>query len=126
MKRFKPGVSFGDFVVTDVMTKKERGKEETPVDYRRGWVIWLAVLAVIVGLAVRLGALQIFEGGKYRILADENRVKKIRLPAPRGPILDRNGVNLVTLAEAAAHVVGYLGEVGEEAVGASQAKRPGL
>ena len=96
MKKFRPGVSFGDFVVTDVMTKKERGKEEKTVDYRRGWVIWLLVLAVMVGLAVRLGALQIFEGGKYRILADENRVRKIRLSAPRGPILDRNGVDLTT------------------------------
>ena len=119
MKRFKPGVSFGDFVVTDIKESKSRraGEQEREVDYRRGWVIWLLVLAVMVGLAVRLGALQIFEGGKYRILADENRVKKIRLPAPRGLILDRNGVDLATLAAAAAHVVGYLGEVGEEEVG---------
>ena len=50
-------------------------------------------------------------------MADENRVKKIRLPAPRGLILDRNGVDLATLAAAAAHVVGYLGKWGEEEVG---------
>ena len=64
MKRFKPGVSFGDFVVTDIKESKSRraGEQEREVDYRRGWVIWLLVLAVMVGLAVRLGALQIFEG----------------------------------------------------------------
>ena len=47
MKKFKPGVSFGDFVVTDVMTKQLRGRTEMPVDYRKGLVVWLAVLAAM-------------------------------------------------------------------------------
>ena len=117
MKKFKPGVSFGDFVVTDVMTKQLRGRTEMPVDYRKGLVVWLAVLAAMGLLVMRLGSLQLLSGGKYRVLADENRVKKIRIAAVRGKILDRNGLDLRSLGEAAGHVVGYVGEVNEQEVG---------
>ncbi|KKU02494.1 MAG: Penicillin-binding protein 2 [Candidatus Amesbacteria bacterium GW2011_GWA2_47_70] len=121
MRKFKPGVSFGDFVVTDIKESKSRtclpaGREQV-VDYRRGWVIWLIILAAMGGILARLGALQLISGGKYRILADENRIKKIRLVAERGKILDRNGQDLRSWGEAAAHVVGYVGEVNEQEVG---------
>ena len=76
MKKFHPGVSFGDFVVTDVKETPGRIKEEKRIDYRRGWAVWLVILAAMGGLLVRLGTLQILSGGKYRILADENRIKK--------------------------------------------------
>ena len=117
MKKFHPGVSFGDFVVTDVKETPGRIKEEKRIDYRRGWAVWLVILAAMGGLLVRLGTLQILSGGKYRILADENRIKKIRLAAERGRILDRNGQDLRAMGAAAAHVVGYVGEVNEEEVG---------
>lgn len=117
MKKFRPGVSFGDFVVTDVKETPGRIKEERGIDYRRGWAVWLVVLAAMGGIIVRLGVVQLISGGKYRILADENRIKKIRLVAERGKILDRNGEDLRALREAAAHVVGYVGEVIEEEVG---------
>ncbi len=117
MKRFKPGVSFGDFVVTDVKETPGRIKKEREIDYRRGWAVWLVILAAMGGILVRLGVLQILSGGKYRILADENRIKKIRLVAERGKILDKNGQDLRAMRAAAAHVVGYVGEVNEEEVG---------
>jgi penicillin-binding protein 2 len=77
-------------------------------------------------------------GERYRVLSDENRVKTIRIPAPRGVIYDRNGLILASnqkytelqknevrekylrvypLGEKAAHVMGYLGEVKEDEVG---------
>ena len=119
MKKYRFGASFGDFVVTEMKEYKSRRVEgqESARDYRRGWVVWLAILAAMGALVVRLGALQLFEGGEYRILADENRIKKIRLAAERGKILDRNEQDVRTLGEAAAHVVGYVGEVNAEEVG---------
>lgn len=117
MKQFKPGVSFGDFVITDVKETPGRIRREKEIDYRRGWAVWLVILAAMGGILVRLGVLQLISGGEYRILADENRVKKIRIAAARGKILDRNGQDLRSLGEAAAHVVGYVAEVNEEEVG---------
>lgn len=43
----------------------------------------------------RLFELQIILGAKYRILAEENRIKKETIPAPRGMIYDRNQKPLV-------------------------------
>ncbi|KKU94722.1 MAG: Penicillin-binding protein 2 [Candidatus Amesbacteria bacterium GW2011_GWC1_48_10] len=106
MKRFRPGVSFGDFVVKDSSTRKSRVPPETEADYRR----------------------------------DENRIKQIRLAAPRGVIFDRNGTAIAGnepavqkdeatgletpswqrryfLGEAGAHILGYLGEVSQDEVG---------
>ena len=74
-------------------------------------------------LVVRLFTLQVIQGGRYRQLAEENRIKTIRIAAPRGEITDRNGITLAggdrlyPLKEAAGHVTGYVGEVGEEEVG---------
>ncbi len=138
MKKFRPGVSFGDFVVTDKMVRKSRVGSDVERDFRRGWLVWLAVIAGLGILAVRLASLQIFYGERYRLLSDENRVEKIKLSAPRGIIYDRKGEVLATnvkteetvnkirrerwkrvypQAAVAAHVIGYLGEVSEEEVG---------
>src|SRR3989344_1902647 len=117
MKKFRPWVSFSDFVVRDFQARKSKAVDEPEGrDYRRGWLVWLVVLMAMGLLLVRLLVLQLLEGGKYRVLADENRVKKIRIPAPRGKILDRNGEELLR-DEAFAQVVGYVGEVSEEEVG---------
>ncbi len=117
MKKYRFGASFGDFVITDAKGTPGRVRPEKEIDYRRGWAVWLVILAAMGGIGVRLGVLQLISGGKYRILADENRVQKIRLAAARGKILDRNGQDLRNLGEAAAHVVGYVGEVNEQEVG---------
>ncbi|NLI29126.1 MAG: penicillin-binding protein 2 [Nitrospiraceae bacterium] len=57
-----------------------------------GFVIIAVVLAVLV---VRLFQLQIYDGARYRKLAEENRFRIIKIPAPRGIIYDRNGIPLV-------------------------------
>lgn len=54
------------------------------------------VLLVLGVLFVRLWSMQVISGREYTALADDNRVREIALDAPRGRILDRNGVPLVT------------------------------
>lgn len=54
-------------------------------------------LTVALGvLGVRLWQLQILQGDHYAQLADTNRLRIHRVPAPRGLILDRRGTPLVT------------------------------
>jgi penicillin-binding protein 2 len=48
-------------------------------------------LAVFAVLFLRLWALQVLSGDKYLAVANDNRVRTLRLEAPRGPVLDRNG-----------------------------------
>ncbi len=51
-----------------------------------------ATLALILGaviLASRLAYLQIFNGEQMRQYAEENRIKKVKIPSPRGMLLDR-------------------------------------
>ena len=53
------------------------------------------VLMVLLGiLSARLVQLQVVQGARYARLSDRNRIRKLVLPAPRGRILDRNGVLL--------------------------------
>lgn len=78
------------------------------------WFYWLLILVIGI-FSVRLVYLQIWEAKYYRLLADENRIKQEILPAERGKILDRFG-EVLTLSEANAHVLGYVGEVSEEEV----------
>ncbi|MFH0942558.1 MAG: penicillin-binding transpeptidase domain-containing protein [Candidatus Beckwithbacteria bacterium] len=78
---------------------------------RVAWFYWLLVL-VVGCLGIRLIHLQVLETKYYQVLADENRVKQVILPAERGEILDRFG-EILTLSEINAHVLGYVGEVNE-------------
>jgi len=53
------------------------------------------VLLILLGiLSLRLFHLQVIQGARYARLSDRNRIRKLVLPAPRGRILDRNGVLL--------------------------------
>ena len=47
-------------------------------------------------LVLRLGQLQVIEGDAYRRLADQNRLRTVPSPAPRGLIVDRRGRVLAT------------------------------
>lgn len=61
---------------------------------RRAFLIGAGQLALITGLAARMGYLQVIEGEKYHTLAEKNRID-IKLLAPsRGYIYDRNGTVL--------------------------------
>lgn len=54
----------------------------------------ILLIAVFI-LSARLIQLQIVRAGSYRVQAEQNRVRLERIAAPRGRILDRNGVALV-------------------------------
>ncbi|MDR3135867.1 MAG: penicillin-binding protein 2 [Coriobacteriales bacterium] len=55
-----------------------------------------ALIAIMFGtLAVKLWSLQIFGHGRYVELANENMSAEVLVPAARGRILDRNGIELV-------------------------------
>ena len=55
----------------------------------------LIVLAIFGLLLFRLWTMQVVDGSAYAQQANNNRVREITLEAPRGRILDRNGVPLV-------------------------------
>jgi penicillin-binding protein 2 len=52
-------------------------------------------LALFAVLFLRLWALQVLSGEKYTQAANNNRLRTLRLEAPRGPIVDRHGRALV-------------------------------
>jgi penicillin-binding protein 2 len=54
------------------------------------------VLAVLGLLLARLWTMQVLNGSAFAQMAEQNRVREVTLVAPRGRILDRNGVELVT------------------------------
>ena len=59
-------------------------------------MIGFLALAVFAVLFLRLWALQVLAGDKYLARANDNRVRTLRVDAPRGTILDRNGHTLVS------------------------------
>src|SRR5437773_7837094 len=55
-----------------------------------------AVVLVLLGvLTVRLYLLQIVNGARYAEVAENQRIRLLPIPAPRGVIFDRNGNLLV-------------------------------
>ena len=54
-------------------------------------VLSVVVLVVFAALFLRLWALQVLAGTKYVDQAQANSYRTLRVLAPRGPILDRNG-----------------------------------
>ncbi len=52
------------------------------------------VIVLFLALAGRLYYLQIIKGAEYNQKAINNRIKLVKTPAPRGPIIDRNGIAL--------------------------------
>ena len=58
-------------------------------------ILAFLALTVFAVLFLRLWALQVLSGDKYLAVANDNRVRTLRLEAPRGPMLDRNGRVLV-------------------------------
>jgi penicillin-binding protein 2 len=67
----------------------------TPQLALRIGVLGMVVLAAFAVLLLRLWSLQILSGERYLNAAQDNQLRTVRLQAPRGPILDRNGRVLV-------------------------------
>lgn len=78
---------------------RHRSGEETPARSSRlsvrVTVITGIALAIFSVIFLRLWFLQVLSGDEYRDLANDNRVREVRVQAPRGDILDRDGKVLV-------------------------------
>src|SRR5258706_324077 len=80
---------FGTGLLLDIATLGTLGITSR-LAFRVALLAFLA-LAVFAVLFLRLWALQVLSGDKYLAVANDNRVRTLRLEAPRGPVLDRNG-----------------------------------
>lgn len=52
-------------------------------------------LFLLAGLAIRLAWMQLIQADEYREIADFNRIRMLPISAPRGRVLDRNGIDIV-------------------------------
>lgn len=57
----------------------------------RLWLFGLLVFGVFLVFVLRLAQLQIVEGAELRMRSEQNSIRTVRLDAPRGRILDREG-----------------------------------
>lgn len=89
----------------------------------RFFPFFLLLVLAFLGLWLKLFWLQIVKGEENKELTEGNRIKIVKVPAPRGVIYDRQGQILVRnrpegreyiYGEAFAHVLGYLGEASKE------------
>src|SRR5262245_56241091 len=58
---------------------------------RRERVLTVGAVSIFGLVILRLFSLQVLEGGRYRELSEENRIRVEILTAPRGEIRDRKG-----------------------------------
>ena len=75
-----------------------RKKPADPLRYRRRVLLGVWLLCG-VGVLVRAGQVQILQGGTWAAIADRQQRAAQEIPAPRGRILDREGVPLVETRE---------------------------
>jgi penicillin-binding protein 2 len=68
----------------------------TPKLARRVALLGALVVICFAALLMRLWALQVLSGAQYAARAQANQVRTVRVEAPRGPIVDRNGNVLVS------------------------------
>lgn len=66
------------------------------VDYNRDKLAFYLVGLIALILTLRLFYLQVISFSYYRQVSEENRVRLVSIPAPRGLIWDRNGKRMVT------------------------------
>jgi penicillin-binding protein 2 len=74
--------------------ESEPERRTSPLALRVSILSGIAI-AIFSVLFLRLWYVQILSGDKYRNEANDNRIREIRVQAPRGDILDRNGKMLV-------------------------------
>jgi penicillin-binding protein 2 len=74
------------------VTRRQREEERVRgIFTRRALVLGAAQMGLLGVLAHRLHTLQVREGERYAVLAEENRVSARLLAPPRGRVLDRDG-----------------------------------
>src|SRR5512133_3142567 len=72
----------------------EPERRTSPLALRISILTGLAI-AIFSVLFLRLWYVQVLSGDKYRTQANDNRIRQVRVQAPRGDILDRNGKVMV-------------------------------
>lgn len=81
---------------------------KTPVEIyqTRLKLIKICIIILFAALIIRYWQLQVMKGPEYFILSEQNRIRVTTMPAPRGLVLDRNGV-IITKNRPAYNVVLY-------------------
>lgn len=105
------------------------GQPKTRDDVKIGWWMRVMVFAVVGMILARVVFLQVVLGEQQVMVAEGNRLERVLVMADRGVIKDREDrilarnvdmdgevVREYPYGEAVAHVIGYVGEVGEEEV----------
>ncbi len=69
-------------------------RAENLIPRSRLWAVGIVVILSIAILIIRFFYLQIYQHESYSSQSDINRIRAITIPAPRGLILDRNGIIL--------------------------------
>lgn len=72
-----------------------RYKQESPLVVSRFLTASVVVMLTCMILIVRLWYVQVFKGDYYVKISENNRIRRIEIPAPRGMIFDRNGAVLL-------------------------------
>lgn len=73
-----------------------RDNDKGKVLLQKNLIMAAVNFVLLMALIVRLYYLQVYQGEKYKTLADENRISTRMLVPPRGMVYDRNGVVLAT------------------------------
>lgn len=87
------GGEIDDAVLT--VTQREAARIEWPLNRSWARTYFFLGMAVIVLLFGRGAYLNVAQGEKYRAIAEQNSIRRVPLPTPRGIIYDRFGVPLV-------------------------------
>ncbi len=90
----KVGVAFPDFISSGKIKRKKRDFDSVNTSMR-DLFLPVVLIVVVIFLMARLFYLQILQGGRFRYLSNNNRIRAVVVHAPRGVILDRNGTPLV-------------------------------
>ena len=83
----------GSFIPGDSHTREPWHLNQQTI--LRAGILGAIAIALFAFLAIRLWALQVISGNEYLRIAQDNQIRTVRLQAPRGAILDRNGHILV-------------------------------
>src|SRR5215471_11890020 len=68
---------------------------EAKIPHAKFTVAQYTILAVFLALAYGLWRLQVGRNDEYQVRADQNRIRRVPMLAPRGKILDREGTLIV-------------------------------
>lgn len=90
------GMSFADSIVKGKSSPRRFSLKDEDAGKGSRYFFFSFLLFIGIGvLLARICIVTLVEGGRYKKLGDENRIRETRIPAPRGIVYDRNGVPLV-------------------------------